>query len=157
MDNNKINNNIKENNIIENTSEYEKYYLLKKNNIYKIIVERLKNEFIIKYKNYEIKLNNNNLSKITNGILNNIDEAYELIINAFEKNKIMIKDMVINKSVKLFFKIYIYNKEKDIELILLYNKEKKFINNNNYYQLKEDINNLKEEIKILKTEIETIK
>ena len=32
--------------------------------------------------------------------------------------------MVINKSVKLFFKIYIYNKEKDIELILLYNKEK---------------------------------
>ena len=65
--------------------------------------------------------------------------------------------MVINKSVKLFFKIYIYNKEKDIELILLYNKEKKFINNNNYYQLKEDINNLKEEIKILKKEIETIK
>ena len=136
MDNNKINNNIKENNIIENTSEYEEYYLLKKNSVYKIIVERLKNEFIIKYKNYEIKLNNNNLSKITNGIFNNIDEAYELIINAFEKNKIMIKDMVINKSVKLFFKIYIYNKEKDIELILLYNKEKKFINNNNYYQLK---------------------
>ena len=124
MDNNKINNNIKENNIIENTSEYEEYYLLKKNSVYKIIVERLKNEFIIKYKNYEIKLNNNNLSKITNGIFNNIDEAYELIINAFEKNKIMIKDMVINKSVKLFFKIYIYNKEKDIELILLYNKEK---------------------------------
>ena len=113
--------------------------------------------FNIKYKNYEIKLNNNNLSKITNGILNNIDEAYELIINAFEKNKIMIKDMVINKSVKLFFKIYIYNKEKDIELILLYNKEKKFINNNNYYQLKEDINKLKEEIKILKKEIETIR
>ena len=159
MDKNyKINENIKENNIIDNSPEYEEYYLLKKNNIYKITIEKVKNEIAIKYKNYEIKLNNNNLCKITNSILDNIDEAYELIINAFEKNKIIIKDIIIKKSVKLFFKIFIYNKEKDIELVLSYNKDKRYINNNiNYYQLKENICSLKEEIKTLKKEIELIK
>ena len=102
MDNYEINGITKENNLIDNLPEYEEYYLLKKNNIYKITIEKLKNEITIKYKNYGIKLNDNNLCKITNSILNNIDEAYELIINAFEKNKIIIKDIAINKSVKSF-------------------------------------------------------
>ena len=102
MDNYEINGITKENNLIDNLPEYEEYYLLKKNNIYKITIEKLKNEITIKYKNYGIKLNNNNICKITNSILNNIYEAYELIINAFEKNKIIIKDIAINKSVKSF-------------------------------------------------------
>ena len=162
MDNyNKFNENLREKKINENISEYEEYYLLKKNSIYKISIEKLKDEIIIKCKNYEIKLNNSNLSQITKSILKTIDEAYELIINAFEKNKIIIKDIIMNKTIKLFFKIYIFNQEKDIELVLLYNKENKFIIankfNSNYTKLKDEINNLKEEIKILKKEIEIMK
>ena len=161
MDICRFNDNIKEKKLNENLSEFEEYYLLKKNNIYKITIEKIKNEIIIRYKNYEIKLNNNNLLQLTKSLLNKIDEAYELIINAFEKNKIILKDIVINKYIKLFFKIYIYNQENDIEFLLLFNKENKnWISNktnDNYNQLKEDIINLKEEIKIIKKEIEIIK
>ena len=102
------------------------------------------------------------MSQLTKSILKNIDQTYELIINAFERNKIIIKDIIINKTIILFFKIYLFNQERDIELILLYNNENKAImnnksNNSNYIKLKDKINNLKEEIKNLKKEIEIIK
>ena len=161
MDNCRFNDNLKEKKLNENLFEYEEYYLLKKNNIYKITIEKIKNGIIIRNKNYEIKLDNNNLLQLTKSLLNTIDEAYNLIINAFEKNKIIIKDIVISKYIKLFFKTYIYNQENDIEFLLLYNRDNKYWisnkTNDNYNQLKEDIINLKEEIKMIKKEIEIIK
>ena len=47
MDNliNKFNENLKERKIKEIISEYEEYFLLKKNNIYKITIEKLKAKF----------------------------------------------------------------------------------------------------------------
>ena len=114
---------VNENIAFENLIEYEEYYLIKENNAYKFIIGKEKNEIIIKCKNYEIKLNNNHLSILSKSILNSVDDSYEFIINIFEENKAKIKNITINKTIQLLLKIYIYNKEKDIEMILVYNKE----------------------------------
>ena len=143
--------------IFENLIEYEEYYLIKENNAYKFIIGKEENELIIKCKNYEIKLNNNDLRILTKALLNSIDDSYKFIINIFEDNKVKIKDIIINKTIKLLLKIYIYNKEKEIEMILIYNKENKdlIINelNNKNNNLKKEINILKNEVNFLKQEI----
>ena len=141
----------KGNNLNEDILKYDEFYLIKENNAYKIIIEKLKNEILIKYKNYEIKLNNNDLSILSKSIINTIDEAYQFIINIFEYNKVIIKEIIINKSIKLLLKIYINNIEKDIEILLAYNKNNNYMNENNEIKiLRDEINLLKEEIKMLK-------
>ena len=143
------------NNIKNSLNEYEEYYIIKGNNAYKIIVKKLENEINIKCKNYSIKLNNNDLTMLTKLPLNTIDEAYEYIINIFERNKVTIKDIILKKKIILSLKVYSYNLEKDIEIMLKYSKENKELMmnelNNNYKN--EDLNNLKEEIEILRKEI----
>ena len=146
--------NIKENELYEKINEYEEYYLIKENNAFKFIVGKTDKYIIIRCKNYEIKLNNNDLTILTKSLLNTINDAYEYIINIFDDKKVVIKDIINNKTISILLRIYILNKEKDIEFILTYNKSNKdlIINelNNNYNNLKNNINNLKEEINKLK-------
>ena len=146
------------NKFFKNLIEYQDYYLIKESNVYKIIIGRKKSDIIFKCKKYELKLNNNDLSKITKSKYNTIDDAYKFIINIFEQNKIVINEIIVNKLIKLKLKI---NIDKDIEIILLYNKENKdvFINelNNNYNELKTEINNLKNDFKLLKNELDKLK
>ena len=127
----------------------EKYFLslIKENNVYKMIIEEL-----IECKNYEIKLNNNDLSILLKSKINTIDEAYQYIINLFEYNKVFIKEIKINKSITIILKIYINQKEKDIEILLSYNKSNNYIMkiNNEIKKITEEIKLLKEKIKILK-------
>ena len=148
---------LNENNIFENIFDYEEYYLIKEKAGYKFIIGKRSNVIIIKCKNYELTLNNNDLSILSKAILDTIDDAYSFIIDIFEENKANIKNIVINKSITLLLSIYIYNKPKDIEMILLYNKANKdiIINelNNNYNNLKKNITYLNNEINILKNEI----
>ena len=147
-----------ENILMENIIEQEEYYLIKDNSAFKFIIGKLTNEIIIKCKNYEIRLNYNDLSILTKAILKSIDEAYEFIINIFEYNKAFIKDIKINKTIKLLLKVYILNIEKDIEILLLYNKKNKdIIINKSNKEIENDLKNLKNEIKILKEEIEKLK
>ena len=150
-----IENNFNENNLFNNIIEYEEYFLIKDNNIYKIYILKLKNEIIIKCKDYQISLNINNLSILTKSIFNNIDDIYQFIINIFEQNKVKIKDIISYKSIKLILKINIDNMEKEIEIILYYNKENKYLNNN--ILINKEINNIKDEIKILKNKIDNSK
>ena len=153
--------NLNKNNIFENIFDYEEYYLIKEKAAYKFIIGKRSNDIIIKCKNYELTLSNNDLSVLTKSILNTIDDAFFFIINIFEENKVIIKDIIINKTITLLLNIYVYNKSRDIEMILLYNKSNKdlFFNelNNNYNNLKEDISYLKNEINILKYEINQLK
>ena len=146
-----------ENKLIENIMEMEEYYLIKDNNVFKIIIEKLNNEIIIKCKNYEIKLNNNNISLLTKKLMSTIEEAYDFIIKIFEENKVILKDIIINKEIKLILKSFI----NDIEIILIYNNKKNnfFVNKINQicYEVKLWVNNLNEEIKSLKKEIEKFK
>ena len=153
--------NLNEYNIFENLFDYEEYYLIKEKTGYKFIIGKRSNNIIIKCKNYELIFNNNDLSILTKLILNTIDDAYLFIINIFEENKVIIKDITIDKTITLLLNIYIYNKPNDIEMILLYNKTNKdlIINeiNNNYNELKKDINYLNNENNILKKEINQLK
>ena len=146
---------LKENSLNQDILKYEEFYLIKENNAYKIIIEELIDQILIKCKNYEIKLNNNDLSILSKSIINTIDEAYQFIINIFESNKVSIKETKINKSIKLILKIYIYNIEKDIEILLSYNKNNNLIND--YTKENNEIKILKEEIKLLKEEINNLK
>ena len=150
-------NNLNEENKFENLLDFEEYYLIKEKIGYKFIIGKLSKNIIIKCKNYELILNNNDLSILTKSILNTIDVTFLFITNIFEENKVKIKDININKNITLLLNLYIYNKPKDIEIILLYNKKNKdlIINelNYNYNNLKKDINYLNNEINKLKKEI----
>ena len=153
-----MNNNINFSSNFFYSIESQKYYLIKDNNVFKIIVEKRKNEILIKTRNYEIILNIDNFCILTKNLLHSIDKAYEFIINIFEENKAIIKDIIPNKNVKLLLNM-------DIEIVLVYNKENKNKNkaidksNIKYYELdikytelKKEIYNLKNEIRLLKKE-----
>ena len=153
--------------LTENIIDYEEYYLIKENNAYKFIIYKTKSDIIIKCNNYEIELNNNNFSMINNIklILNSINDIYDFIINLFKENKVIIKNIINNKIIILLLKIYNDYKEKNIEILLVYNKEYKsnykdiIINelNNNFTNLKYEIFKLKNEINILKNELIKLK
>ena len=109
----------------ESLDDYEKFYLISENYSHKFIIGKTKTSIIIKYKNYEVKLNNDILSTLTKSVIDTIDESYDFIINIFEEHKAFIKNIEVNKSITLIFKVYVLNKEKDIEIKLLYEQNKK--------------------------------
>ena len=148
--------------IIDNLIEYEEFFLIKNNNVFKFSIEKTNiNNINIRCKNYEIYLNENDLSILTNSLFNNIDEAYEYIINRFENNKVSIKNININKEMKLLISFLNYNNKKNIEITLVYNKENKnlILNDlkNKYKELKNEVNYLKEKFQLLKNEINNLK
>ena len=155
------NDNLSGDNLSEDLFEYEEYYLIKGNNAYKFIIGKRKTEIFIKCRNYEITLNNNDLSILTKTILNTLDDSYIFIINTFEENNVILKDIITGEIISLILKIYVLNKQTNIEIILSHNQMNKnlFINelNNNCNKMRKDIDNLKNEINILKSEINTLK
>ena len=129
----------------------QEYYLIKENAVYKFLIEKNNEEIFIKCKNYLISLSYKDLSILTNIKFNSINKAYEFIFNYFEENKIIIKNIKINKEIILLIK----NNEKEIEFSLKYNTN----NNSSLIDIKpiNEIINLKEENKILKNEIIKLK
>ena len=83
-----------------------------------------------------------------------MDEAYHFI-NIFECNKVIIKEIKINKSIKLLIKMYINNIEKDIEILLLSHNNNYIINN--YIKENNEIKKIKDEIKLFKNRNKKIK
>ena len=71
--------------------DYQEYYLLFENIIYKIIVGNYKNEIIIKIRNYTAKFNLYEFSKLINYYFNNIINAYEYVLSKFEQNLVIRK------------------------------------------------------------------
>ena len=98
-------------------------------------------------------MNDNDLSFLTKYNFNTLKDAYEYILNVFEQKKVEIKEIKFRKTITLILRINISNTEKDIEVILLYNKE----NLLNDDMFKNEIKYLKNEINLLKTEIDDIK
>ena len=156
--NNNLNNTTKS----ESISKHENFYLMKDKIIYKFKIEQIDNELKIKCKNYSILMNNNDLSILTKSIFNIIDDAYQFIVDIFDDNKVIIKEVVKDKTITIYLKIYIFNKQKDVELVLTYNNnndkdKEKDINNYNLIELCNEIKKIKDEINILKKEIDEIK
>jgi len=131
---------------IDNIFEYQEFYLQAFNIIHKIIVCKRNEEVIIKSNKYELFLNYNELSTLTKLKFLSIDEAYNYLIELFDENKIVVKSILINKSIQISFNEEYQNK--DIELCLIYNKRSKNI------LLFEELNST---IKSLKYEIEKLK
>ena len=127
--------------------EYNEYYTIFGNNILKIIIGRIENEIIINCKNYMITFNLNDFFLLTKMQFNSINEAYDFIINIFEENNCIIKKIIKNKEIKLIFNL---NNNKQMELILLYNKENKDFIVKEINKLKIENIQLKKEISILK-------
>ena len=130
----------------ETILDYQEYYLSKESNIYKVIIYKRNKDIIIKCKNYQLSIDINNLQELTRSYFNNIDEAFDFISELFEENKVSIKQIMIKRELKLKFPIYVYNKEKEFEFILVYNKDNTDLIvkhlNNIYKLLKLDINDL---------------
>ena len=134
---------------------YQEYYLIKENIIYKILIDKNNEEIFIICKNYYISLNIIDISSLTNIKFNSLNKAYEYISNFFEDNKVIIKDVIKNKEIKL-----ILNNERKIDLKLKYNKKNAIIINCIYHdieEIKKEIKNLKEENNKLKKEIDKLK
>ena len=138
--------------IYENSYElseynYQDYYLIKNNKIYKITVESTEDIIIIKSKKYLVSFNLIMFSKLFNIKFDTINKSYEYIINIFKKNNVEIKDIIINKEMKL---LLILNSNK-IEISLKYNKNKKDFIINELNKLKKRNSRLKKGKQYIKT------
>ena len=134
--------------------EYQEYFIIKENTIYKITITKIDSNIIIKCKNFAINLKLNYLLLITKKNFKSIDEAYEFIINLFEENNVFVDKITKNKELSLIFKI---NEELEIEIILLYTKKNNNIVINEINKLKNEINKLKNENTLFRKEIDNLK
>ena len=131
-------------------------------NFYNIIIEKTNNNIIIRLNYYEIKLNIQSLSLLTNTIFNSNDKAFEFIVNIFNQNNYYIKDILFNK---ITLRIIIYDiiqgnkKEIDIELCENFEDKNYLIKElfNNYIKLENNINYINNDNKLLKEENNNLK
>ena len=141
--------------------DYQEFYLLNKNMIFKITVGKKEKGIIIKSKNYIILFNSNELSSLINNDSMSNDEAYQLIINSFEENKVIIKEIIINKEMQLTFKMNDNKEVEAIDVTLNYNPANKDFNyielNNKYNSIKKQFDELINENLKLKDELNVLK
>ena len=141
--------------------DYEEFYLMYTNLIFKLIIGKKEEGIIIKTKNYIISFNRNDLSSLIWYNFKTIDEMYRFIINLFSKNKVFINSIENNKNLKLSIKMNIMKTEENVEFILKYDKNNKDFDyielNKNYNKLINEIDELKKEINKLKNEIDSLK
>ena len=144
----------------EKIFKIEEFYLLQDGCIYKIVLNELEYDISIRYKKYEANINLNYISSLAQRRFNSIKEGYEFISKQFEENKVIIKSINANRSIKLSFILnYINSQEIIIELRYDDNKCNSIIDeiNNKYNDLIENIKEVKQELKTLKKETKNIK
>ena len=135
--------------------EFQDYYLIKENNVFKIVIIKMEKILLIKCKNYQIQLNIDDMSELIKiKKFNSIEEGYKYFNDIFEENRIKIKKITINKSITLVLNLEL---NKDIIINLIYQKDNKYIILDELNQLRMEISELKEEISFLKKEINELK
>ena len=140
---------------ISNIYDYQEYYLIKEQSVYKLLIGSLKNAIFIKSKNYYKIFGLNEISNLFQQSFNSLNDSYQKLKNLFEEEKIIIKNILPYKEMKLILKI---DKEEVFELALNYNSNNKSnIIFNEIKELKNEINNLKISNDILKKEIIELK
>ena len=112
---------LNEKSLIENKIDYDKYYLVNDNALYKILIWKKKSKTDIKivfnYKSgdYTDNFTFNNIINLTKIKFDTIDKAYEYLINIFEECNVRIKEITEkSKTIKLCLKKN--DKEFDITL-----------------------------------------
>ena len=134
-----------------------KFKICKDNLSYFLNVSNEAQLIIFRIMNYELRLNKQEFSNLIHIDFKSIDDAYQFIINTFSQNNMNIKEILINKIIKININL----KEKgNIDLILIYNNiNKDYIINeicnvyeNKYISLKEEIEKLNAELIKIKNE-----
>ena len=113
----------KDNNNNNNESmvvDYYMIYLFENEQSYTIFIQIRNNHIIIKYDNYLISLDKNDISLLTKNNFETIEDAYEYIEDRFSFAD-TTKNIINNKEMKITMNLDLENKER-IELLLLYNK-----------------------------------
>ena len=104
--------------------EKEEFQLIKNNIKYTFLILKLEAKIIIKNKNYFVKLDKNDIYKLFGVQFDSIENIFKYIINAFNEDKIIIKDIILNKEIILSLKNL---KEKEIKLIYDYSPNNLFL------------------------------
>ena len=147
----------------EKPLDSKEFVLNKDNHKYNIKIGKTYERLLITCLNYEGGFNLDDLVKTSRlfCICKSIDEVYEFLINLFNKNKVIIKE--INKNNILKLNLSIYNNIKCIEEkieLLISNKINKasIVNeiNNKYNNLQRNINKLQEENKNMKEQLKLV-
>ena len=156
---NNLNNDLLKNSSKNTQNDYKEFYLTKDSGKYLIILQKSENKIIMRIETYEIRLEFNEFQKLINNYeFKSIENIFSFVIESFERDEIYIKDIEINKSIKLVFQSNkINNKVKKAEIILIQkNLNKDFIINDLYQkniQLKEDISEIIAQNKKMKNEL----
>lgn len=137
---------------------HKNFNFKKDENTFLIEVYQKRDIILIKYSNYEIQLNPEELSKIFSINLNTINEAYNSIINFFIEKKVVIKDIIKDNRIKLIFDISNdSNENKKIHIDLIHIKQNKdyiIIDLVNRYNcLQKEVISLKNDFIVLKDKI----
>ena len=156
----------------EEQIDWKEYSLSKDKVKYNIKAGKTRTKIILNCIHYEYKSNLEDLIQISKlfNICKSIDEIYEFIINLFNKKKVTIKEIIPNKTLKLYLMIYnnIKCSDEKVEIVLYYNKHNKHIIINEMFnkyniiqkevsRLKEENKNIKEQMKQILDEISSLK
>ena len=125
--------------MLKTTNKNKKeYYLLDNNKTFKFIIEKTNNNNIsIKHNNYVKLINDSNIKDFKFPNINNINDAYNFLINKFQSNKVKIKE--IHNYLNIILEII-----PNIILILPINKNQIIVNKKNRItspKKKEKLNN----------------
>ena len=136
-----------------NCLKIEEFFIFQDGTIYKLVISELENEISIKYKKYEIVLDMDEITSLFKIRINSIDSIYKYISKFFENNKVLIKSIDLNKSIKLSFCLNDINSN-DIEIELKYDEN---LNSSTYEELINKYNKLQKNIKEVKQELNNLK
>ena len=126
-----------------NNFEHQEYSIFHNNSIVNFTICKINQEIMIKSNKYETKLTHQDFENLTKMKFDNIEKEYNYILNSFQQNLIMIKDIKINQYILLTF----FQNDKIKGIVLLYNNESKSIT---HYELNFEFKNLMSDIAQIK-------
>ena len=133
----------------QNMFENHEYFIFHNNCVIKFSVCKVNQEIIIKSDYYEVRLDLPNAINLLETQFDTIENVYYYILNLFQMNSIMIKEILIYKSITLSF----IQTGKMRELILYYNGQSKSIT---HYELNAEFGNLMNDIAQIKKDVQEI-
>ena len=133
----------------QNMFENHEYFIFHNNSVIKFSICKVNQEIIIKSDYYEGRLDLPNSINLLETQFDTIENVYYYILNLFQMNSIMIKEILVYKSITLSF----IQTGKMRELILYYNGQSKSIT---HYELNAEFGNLMNDIAQIKKDVQEI-
>jgi hypothetical protein len=133
-----------------NPFEYQEYYILHNSSILKFIIIKTNQEIIIKSNNYEVKLNHKIIEDLLETKFDTIEKEYKYFRDLFQLNLIMVKELILDKTMILFFN----HNNKRKEIILFYNNNSKSII---HYEINYEFKNMMNDIAQIKNDVRDIR